>query len=162
MDRLEAGAGEAINRYATETGVHLVPYNETSTGEQSATLKIWHHRLKGGVAQYDSYTGYALSGWAVEWPADDLAVSFLRRLLTRVRTANLGASICPNIPERLHRTPFVPYYRVSTDRQGRRGLGLEAQYGRPGLLLRSRCCNRAEFFFAPQYVHANSQGHFDK
>jgi hypothetical protein len=27
MDHLEAGAGDAINKYATETGVHLVPYN---------------------------------------------------------------------------------------------------------------------------------------
>jgi hypothetical protein len=29
MDHLEAGAGDAINKYATETGVHLVPYNDT-------------------------------------------------------------------------------------------------------------------------------------
>jgi hypothetical protein len=29
MDHLEAGAGDAINKYATETGVHLVPYNCT-------------------------------------------------------------------------------------------------------------------------------------
>ena len=27
MDHLEAGAGDAINRYATDTGAHLVPYN---------------------------------------------------------------------------------------------------------------------------------------
>jgi hypothetical protein len=44
MDHLEAGAGGAINRYATETGVHLVPYNETSIGEQSATIKAWRYR----------------------------------------------------------------------------------------------------------------------
>lgn len=41
MDHLEAGAGDAINRYATETGVHLVPYN----CEQSATY-MWRSRLK--------------------------------------------------------------------------------------------------------------------
>jgi hypothetical protein len=29
MDNLEAGAGEVINKYATETGVHLVPYDGT-------------------------------------------------------------------------------------------------------------------------------------
>jgi hypothetical protein len=28
MNRLEAGAGDAINKYATEPGVHLVPYDE--------------------------------------------------------------------------------------------------------------------------------------
>ena len=28
MDCLEAGAGDVINNYATETGVHLVPYND--------------------------------------------------------------------------------------------------------------------------------------
>jgi hypothetical protein len=50
MDHLEARAGDAINRYATETGVHLVPYNETSIGVQSATLKMWHHRLKGTLS----------------------------------------------------------------------------------------------------------------
>jgi hypothetical protein len=27
MDQLEAGAGDAINKYASETGVHLVPYS---------------------------------------------------------------------------------------------------------------------------------------
>jgi hypothetical protein len=29
MDQLEASAGDAINKYATETGVHLVPYSDT-------------------------------------------------------------------------------------------------------------------------------------
>jgi hypothetical protein len=29
MDHLETGAGDTINKYATETGVHLVPYNGT-------------------------------------------------------------------------------------------------------------------------------------
>jgi hypothetical protein len=33
MDQLEAGAGDAINKYASETGVHLVPY--------SADIEIW-------------------------------------------------------------------------------------------------------------------------
>jgi hypothetical protein len=28
MDHLEVGAGDVINKYATETGVHLVPYSE--------------------------------------------------------------------------------------------------------------------------------------
>lgn len=28
MDHLEAGTGDAINKYVTETGVHLVPCNE--------------------------------------------------------------------------------------------------------------------------------------
>jgi hypothetical protein len=46
MDHLEAGAGDAINRYATETGVHLVPYNETAIGEQSASFKKWRYRSK--------------------------------------------------------------------------------------------------------------------
>ncbi len=27
MDNLEAGAGDVINKFATETGVHLVPYD---------------------------------------------------------------------------------------------------------------------------------------
>jgi hypothetical protein len=46
MDHLEAGAGDAINRYATEPGVHLVPYNETAIGEQSASFKKWRYRSK--------------------------------------------------------------------------------------------------------------------
>ena len=44
------GLATAINRYATETGVHLVPYNETSTGAQPVPLKMWHHRLKGALS----------------------------------------------------------------------------------------------------------------
>jgi hypothetical protein len=27
MDRLEIGSGEVLNRYATEMGIHLVPYD---------------------------------------------------------------------------------------------------------------------------------------
>jgi hypothetical protein len=46
MDHLEAGVGNAINRYATETGVHLLPYNETTPGEPSAIFKAWWHRSK--------------------------------------------------------------------------------------------------------------------
>jgi hypothetical protein len=47
MDHLEAGAGDAINGYATETGVHLVPYNcETSIGAQSAVFNKWRYRSK--------------------------------------------------------------------------------------------------------------------
>ena len=47
MDHLEAGAGDAINRYAADTGAHLVPYDcETSIGEQSATFSMWSYRLK--------------------------------------------------------------------------------------------------------------------
>jgi hypothetical protein len=47
MDHLGAGAGDAINRYAADTGAHLVPYNcETSIGEQSATFNMWSYRLK--------------------------------------------------------------------------------------------------------------------
>jgi hypothetical protein len=49
MDLLEAGAGDAINKYATESGVHLVPY-DSSIGDQSAPLtlkfKEWRPRLK--------------------------------------------------------------------------------------------------------------------
>ena len=46
MDYLEAGAGDAINRYAADTGA-LVPYNcETSIGEQSATFNMWSYRAK--------------------------------------------------------------------------------------------------------------------
>lgn len=43
MDHLEAGAGDAINKYATQIGVHLVPYNSS---EESPTYKIWRDRLK--------------------------------------------------------------------------------------------------------------------
>jgi hypothetical protein len=47
MNHLEAGAGDAINKYATESGVHLVPYDsETSIGEQSATFTRWRDRLR--------------------------------------------------------------------------------------------------------------------
>jgi hypothetical protein len=46
MDHLEASAGDAINRYAADTGA-LVPYNcETSIGEQSATFNMWSYRAK--------------------------------------------------------------------------------------------------------------------
>ncbi len=44
MDHLEAGAGDAINRYATETGAHLVPW--TSIEEQWTTLKTWRYWSK--------------------------------------------------------------------------------------------------------------------
>jgi hypothetical protein len=47
MNHLEAGAGDAINKYATESGVHLVPYDsETSIGDQSATFTRWRGRLR--------------------------------------------------------------------------------------------------------------------
>ena len=47
MDYLEAGAGNAVNRYATETGVHLVPYDyETSIEEQPTTLTMWSYVSK--------------------------------------------------------------------------------------------------------------------
>jgi hypothetical protein len=47
MDHLEAGAGDEINKYATESGVHLVPYDsETSIGDQSATFTRWRGRLR--------------------------------------------------------------------------------------------------------------------
>jgi len=46
MDHLKAGAGDAINRYATEPGVHLVPYNDISIGERSASFKRWRYRSK--------------------------------------------------------------------------------------------------------------------
>jgi hypothetical protein len=44
MDYLEAGAGDVINRYATETGAHLVPW--TSIEEQWTTLKTWRYWSK--------------------------------------------------------------------------------------------------------------------
>jgi hypothetical protein len=44
MDHLEAGAGDAVNKYATEVGVHLVPYN----CEQSATF-MWRSRLRAAL-----------------------------------------------------------------------------------------------------------------
>ena len=54
MDHLEAGAGDVINKYATEMSVHLVPYDsERSIGDQSATFTrwrywftMWRYRLK--------------------------------------------------------------------------------------------------------------------
>ena len=49
MDLLDAGAGDAINKYATESGVHLVPYDR-SIGNRSVPLplkfKEWRPRLK--------------------------------------------------------------------------------------------------------------------
>jgi hypothetical protein len=45
MDHLEAGAGDAINRYATETGAHLVPYN----CEHSGRTFMWRSRLKAAL-----------------------------------------------------------------------------------------------------------------
>jgi hypothetical protein len=41
MDYLEAGAGDAVNKYAAETDVHLVPYN----CKEPATF-MWNSRLK--------------------------------------------------------------------------------------------------------------------
>jgi len=39
MDRLDAGTGDAINKYATESDVHLVPYDcETSIADHSSTF----------------------------------------------------------------------------------------------------------------------------
>jgi hypothetical protein len=45
MDHLEAGAGDVINRYAADTGAHLVPCN-CETWEQSATFNMWSYRFK--------------------------------------------------------------------------------------------------------------------
>jgi hypothetical protein len=41
IDHLEAGAGDAVNQYATETGVHLVPYNceQSETFMKPSSLK---------------------------------------------------------------------------------------------------------------------------
>ena len=49
MDILEAREGEAINQYASASGVHLVPYDK-STGSRVAPLRLrlteWRPRLK--------------------------------------------------------------------------------------------------------------------
>lgn len=49
MDHLEAGAGHVINKYATEQGVHLVPYDR-QIGNPSAPLALkfadWPPRLR--------------------------------------------------------------------------------------------------------------------
>jgi hypothetical protein len=50
MDHLETDAGDAINKYATQTGVHLVPYDsEKSIGYQSATFTWWRDLLRAGL-----------------------------------------------------------------------------------------------------------------
>jgi hypothetical protein len=55
MDLLETGAGDAINKYATESGMHLVPY-DSSIGDLSAPLtlrfKEWRPRLKAKLRSW--------------------------------------------------------------------------------------------------------------
>jgi hypothetical protein len=47
MDHLETDAGDGINKYATQTRVHLVPYDsEKSIGDQSAMFTRWRDRLR--------------------------------------------------------------------------------------------------------------------
>ena len=57
MDHLEAGAGDAINKYATEPSVHLVPY-DSRIGNQSAPLALrfaeWRPRLKANLRSLHS------------------------------------------------------------------------------------------------------------
>jgi hypothetical protein len=38
MDHLEAGVGDAINRYAIESGVHLVPYDKEMSAVDHSTI----------------------------------------------------------------------------------------------------------------------------
>jgi hypothetical protein len=58
MEHLEAGAGDAINRYAAGAGAHLVPYNcETSIGEQSATFNMWSYWLKVTLRRLKARSG---------------------------------------------------------------------------------------------------------
>jgi hypothetical protein len=50
MDRLEEGAGYAINKYATETGAQLVPYDsEQLIGPNSATIAGGLSSFKGAL-----------------------------------------------------------------------------------------------------------------
>ena len=45
MDHLEEEAGDAINKYAIEAGVHLVPYNCQTLNGQPSTLTTWRYKV---------------------------------------------------------------------------------------------------------------------
>ena len=68
MDELEAGAGDAINTYATEAGVHLVPY-DSRIGNQSAPLALrfaeWRPRLKANLRSLHSGRERRWSSWLI-------------------------------------------------------------------------------------------------